>query len=368
MVAIKWRGRKKLILGGVILFAASALLSGCGEKEAPPPDVIRPIKILKLGETTGLKNLEYPGTVESAQHSRMGFEVPGRMVEFPVVEGDRLKKGDVIARLDPRDFEEDLKKQQAQAAYRKAEYERREELYKEGVDSKQVRDRALANYEMTASTVATAKKALEDTVLRAPYDGVVAAKLVKDFRNVQAKEQVVIFEDDTYLKIAVALPEVDYARLTPGLTLSERNALTDLHDVVSSVPGHSFPAQIIEIAKIADPITRTFRITLSFERPSDVIVSAGMTAKAVASVGGAKSLISGGFMIPVQAARGDEGGNSFVWTVDSSTMEVHRTEVKLGEVSGAMIQVVSGLVVGNEVAISGVGQLREGMQVGRFGG
>jgi len=363
-------GPKKLTLVGSLLvsMSMSAVLLACGDEPAPPPEVIRPIKTLKLGGTTGVSTLEYPGTIESAQHSRMGFEVAGRMVEFPVVEGARLKKGDLIARLDPRDFEQELTKQEAESGYRKVEYERRELLFKQGVDSQQVRDRALKNYEISQADVAKAKKALEDTMLRAPYDGVVAAKLVKDFRNVQAKEQVVIFEDDSFLKIAVSLPEIDYVRITPGLTLEERNAHADLKVIVSSLPGLEFPARTTEIANIADPVTRTFRVTLAFDRPADVAVTSGMTAKVVATVGGAKSLISGGFLIPVQAARGDETGEPFVWLLDGATMEVHRTEVKLGEVSGSMVHVVSGLEDGNEIAISGVGQLREGMRVARFGG
>ncbi len=367
MVAMTLRGSGRLILAGSLLVGMSAVLSACGEKPAPPAEVVRPIKTLKLGGTTGVSTLEYPGTIESARHSRMGFEVAGRMVEFPVVEGDRLKKGDLIARIDPRDFEQDLAKEEAQSGYRKAEYERSELLFNEGVDSIQTRDRALALYEVSRANVARAKKALEDTELRAPYDGVVSAKLVKDFRNVQAKEQVVIFEDDTFLKIAVALPEIDYARITPGLTLEERNAHADLKVVVSSIPGREFPARITEIANIADPVTRTFRITLAFDRPTDVAVTSGMTAKVVATAGGSKSLVSGGFLIPVQAARGDETGASFVWVLDAASMEVHRTEVKLGEVSGSMVQVVRGLEDGSEIAISGVGQLREGMVVSRFG-
>ena len=208
---------------------------------------------------------------------------------------------------------------------------------------------------------------MEDTELRAPFDGVVAIKLVKEFRNVQAKEQVVIFEDDSYMKIVVSLPEADYARLTPSLTLAERNSRADIRVEVTSIPDRKFPAHITETASAADPVTRTFRITLAFEVPTDVIVSSGMTAKVVASA----EIIDGDgttdFMIPVQAARGNEAGNAFVWAVDPVTMEVHRSAVTLGAVSGAMVRVLEGLKDGDEIATSGVGELREGMRVRRFG-
>jgi len=348
------------------LFFAAALLA-CRPEVEPPPEPVRPIKILGIGASSNSFEVEYPGIIEAAREARMAFEVAGRIIEFPVVEGDRLEKGGLIARLDPRDFEEALAKRQANSDFLKVEYERHKTLFEQGVDSKQVVDKALKNFQISASSVAQAVKALEDSELRAPFDGLVAAKLVKDFRNVQAKEQVVIFEDDSHLKIVVQLPEADYARITPGLTLAERNAGAEIEVEVTSLPGHFFPAQITEAAGVADPVTRTFRVTLAFEVPDNLNVSSGMTAKVIAST----DILSAGdaesYMIPVQAALGNEEGDAFVWIVDPETMEVHRKPVQLGSVSGSMVRVVGGLENGDEIAVSGVGQLREGMQVRRFG-
>ena len=328
---------------------------------------MRPVKILKLGGGGGSFQVEYPGLIESARTAPMAFEVSGRIIEFPVVEGDRRQKGGLLARLDPRDFEEKLAKQKANSDFLNVEFERHKTLFAEGVDSKQVLDKAQKNYEISLSSVAQAEKTLEDSQLRAPFDGVVSAKLVKDFRNVQAKEQVLIFEDDSYLKIVVSLPEADYVRITPGLTLAERNAKADIRVEVTSLPGQFFPAQITEAARTADPATRTFRVTLAFEPPESLTITSGMTAKVIAS----SEIVAGSdkdnYMIPVQAARGDETGDAFVWALDPGTMAVRRQPVKLGAVSGAMVRVVDGLSDGDEIAVSGVGQLREGMRVRRFG-
>jgi multidrug efflux pump subunit AcrA (membrane-fusion protein) len=108
-------------------------------------------------------------------------------------------------------------------------------------------------------------------------------------------------------------------------------------------------------------------MTLAFETPMDVIVTSGMTAKVVASAEVLKGDGATDFMIPVQAARGNEAGDSYVWSVDPDTMEVHRSPVKLGAVSGSMVRILGGLEDGDEIATSGVGELREGMRVRRFG-
>ena len=352
----------------IVLIGVTSGAVGCREQEAPPPEPIRPIKTLSIGGSEEGTKLEFPGTIEAARHSRMGFEVQGRVIEYPVVEGDRLKKGDLIAKLDPRDYQEAVNKAQAQADFLETELARRRQLFDQGVDSELVYDKARRNYEIQVANVATAMKALEDTELRAPFDGIVAAKLVKDFVNVAAKEPVAIFEDDSFLKIEIAIPEVDFIRMAPGLTLAERTSVANPRVILSSMANREFPARIVEIANIADPVTRTFRITLSFEKPDDLIINSGMTAKVVATSTGNERLAVGGFLIPVQAALGDEAGKAFVWRVDSETMEVHRNPGELGEMTGSRVLVMSGLSSGDEIAISGIGQLREGMRVRRFGG
>ena len=114
-------------------------------------------------------------------------------------------------------------------------------------------------------------------------------------------------------------------------------------------------------------MTRTFRITLAFETPRDVLVSSGMTAKVIVGRTAGSPSTSSSFTIPVQAAVGDEAGNAFVWILDPDSMKVSRSPVELGEVSGSMVQVIGGLKDGDQIVTSGVGQLRDGLQVRRMG-
>ena len=88
-------------------------LAGCGgsppEKEPP----IRPVKIHTVGSLEPAAMREFPGTIRAFQTAEMGFEVAGRVTEFKVLEGDSVKEGDVLARLDARDYEANLKVAQA---------------------------------------------------------------------------------------------------------------------------------------------------------------------------------------------------------------------------------------------------------------
>jgi multidrug efflux pump subunit AcrA (membrane-fusion protein) len=209
-----------------------------------------------------------------------------------------------------------------------------------------------------------AEKAYEDTILRAPFAGVVGRKLVVDFANVQAKQPILVLQDTSHLEMVVNVPERDFAvgpRATPALDeLTER---LQPFIVVSSLPDRKFPARLKELATAADPVTRTFAVTFRFATPEDVNVLPGMTAKVVVRAAGTAGDRT---LIPAHAAGGASDGEAFVWLVDPDAMTVTRRPVTLGPLQGDQVEVRSGLVAGDVVAISGVALLRDGMQVRRF--
>jgi RND family efflux transporter MFP subunit len=345
---------------------AGAVALGCGEEPAPTAPVAQPVKILTVSGAGGGVSLEFPGVISPSQNAEPAFEVPGKIVEFPVDEGQSLDEGAVIARLDPRDFQAEVDKARANLRKTETDLKRFKTLYQKGVNPKTDVERAEQFYEITEANLRTAEKALEDTVLRAPFAGTVAKKLVDDFQNVQAKQPVVILQDESTLEIDVNVPEADFARMTPGLTIEERNRRTRPSVSVSSIPGRSFPARIKEFSTTADPVTRTFKATFAFERPSDVTVRPGMTAKVTLTPSEAGAVV-GGVSIPARAVLTDETGEAFVWVIDPETMTAKRTPVVAGGLSGEDIGILSGLTGGEQIAISGVHQLRDGMRVRRFG-
>jgi RND family efflux transporter MFP subunit len=342
-----------------------ALGAGCGEEPPPPKEVARPVKILEIGAEGAARTLEYPGQVEASLHADLGFEVPGRIIELPVEEGQAVKEGEVLARLDPRDFQADLDAQRAQVRQMKTEYERAKTLFEKDVAPQQDVDRARRNLDVMEAKLRTAEKAVEDAVLRAPFDGVVARKLVKDFRNVQAKEPVLVLQDDSSLQIVANVPERDWVYARRNVPLEERERRLHPTVTVSNYPDREFPARLREAATTADPTTRTYALTLYFEVPDDVTVMPGMTASVRLDVPGA--VTGSALAIPASAVVDEGGGPPHVWRVDPDTMTVSRADVELGELSGDQIEILGGLSPGDQIAVSGVSQLREGMAVRRFG-
>lgn len=345
------------------------LIAACSEEAPPREPAVRPVKILELGGAGAVRTLEYPGQVEAAQHAEMGFEVPGRIVEFPVDEGTRVSEGDVLAKLDPRDFEADLDAARAQMRQTQTEYQRQKTLVEKEVAPQQDLDRASRNVEVAQARLRTAEKAVEDTVLRAPFEGLVARKLVRDFRNVKAKEPVLILEGDSGMEIVANVPERDwvYARrgdLSDEPSRRERERRLRPRVTVSNYPDRPFPGELREVATTADPTTRTYAVTLAFDPPDDLNVMPGMTAKITLDV--PADATGAGTSVPVSAVVDDGDGEPFVWRVDPDTMTVSRAEVRLGELSGDSIEITGGLSPGDQIAVSGVHQLHAGMTVRRY--
>ena len=345
-------------LGGLVT-------AGCGEEPAPEAPTVRPVKILEIGAGGGGITREFPGKISAAQTADVAFEVSGKIIELPVDEGQRVEEGDVLARLDPRDFESQRDAAVASERAARAEAERTRALFEADVAPKQQLDVAERNYDVMEARAATARKALEDAVLRAPFAGEVARKLVDDFANVKAKDPILILQDNSHLEIVIDIAEADYVRMQPGLDNAARTARAQPRVIVSSIPDREFPARIKELAGSADPTTRTYAATLAFDNPPDVNILPGMTAKVRIGGPGAQSALES-IWIPARAARTDDTGEAFVWVVDATSMKVQRTPVTLGELSGDLVQVTAGLEGGQQIATSGVHHLREGMQVHRL--
>ncbi|MCP3960488.1 MAG: efflux RND transporter periplasmic adaptor subunit [bacterium] len=351
------------------LTAAVLLVAGCGKEEpvAEAP-VARPVKLLAVGGESSAEARDYPGRVAAVREASVAFEVGGRIVDLPVEEGQMVRTGAVLARLDDRDFEANLAAARADRQAAEADYLRYQDLLERDAVSRRDFESRQRNFEVAKSKIDIAKKALEDTVLRAPFAGRVARKLVDDFENVQSKQAIVLLQDASALEIAIDLPEADLTRGPRGEQVEDLASAAERLQVtaevtLASAPGESFPATFRELATSADPATRTFEATFAFTPPGDVLILPGMTARVTLA---APAKAEDGVKIPSGAAVADDSGKPYVWKVDESSMTVSKAPVVLGELSGADVAVTSGLAPGDVIAVSGVHHLRAGMEITRF--
>jgi len=344
------------------LVLSLAILASCKKEEVvevePAP---RPIKIYRLGGQLGNTRPDYPGRIKAVKVVELAFEVEGRITDWNVEEGQNVKKGQILSRLDARDYQADTEAARARLRLADAEYRRESKLFASGSGTQRDLDVATRSRDVSRAELRISQKALEDTRLRAIFDGVIARKLVTDFRNVAAREPVLLLQDESMMEVVVDVPERDLAGGSQTRGVDEFNKKAKPVVELSALPGRQFPVKLTELATAADPNTRTFRATFSMAKPEGIGVLAGMTAKLVLT--GLQTTADDDFLLPVGSVVADSEAKPYVWLVDPESMTVSKQPVEVGLITGDLIVVTEGLEGGQAIAMSGVHQLVEGKQV-----
>lgn len=338
--------------------------SGCSKNEEPEaaaaPRLVKTI-VVAAPETSGVRR--FPARIDALYKAELAFRVPGTVQELPVKEGDRVVAGQLLVALDPTDYA--IVANDARATFDRAknDFERARELIKDGFISRSDFDAKEAEFKNAQAALDRAEQDLAYTRLTASFDGVVAARYVERFEEVQAKEPVLALHDNRLLEVKVDIPENVIMRLRPrgddGTQGRNRVPVTASFD---TRPGSELELTLREIATRADPKTQTFEATFTTPAPEDFLVFPGMTATVTADL--SKAAITDPVVsIPATAVTADEGLDPFVWVVDEEAMRVHRNPVEVGRLSGWSIEVTEGLAPGTRVVTAGVGYLADGMPV-----
>jgi membrane fusion protein, multidrug efflux system len=255
-----------------------AAVSPACEKEEKREVVAQPVRVHVIGDGQKMPFRSFPGEVVSPRTGRLSFEVSGRLVEFPIQNGQLVKKGDLIGQLDRADFIAARDSAQASFDAAKSNFERSESLQKRGAVAMAVLDRARQELDMADAALRTATRALEETRLLAPFDGRIANRIARELQNVRAQEQVAILEDISTLEIEINIPERDMMFGSRGLTVDDARDLVEAKAEFSTVPGRQTDIQLKTFSTRANPVSRTFLVSFAFEPPPDQNILPGMTA------------------------------------------------------------------------------------------
>ncbi len=340
------------------------LLTGC-EKETPPAavDSSRPVKtlVVQLPESGGVRS--FPARIDANRKVDLAFRVPGTVQELRVREAERVKEDDVIAELDPKDYQIVVNDRQASFDNAQNNFQRAKKLIDKGHISQMDYDRLEAEFKNTRAALEAARQDLEYTVLRAPFAGVVARRYIQRFQEVQAKEPIIALHDVEKIEVKFDVPEMIIRRLRAH-TDRDRRAAEDIKVYASfeNIPDKHFSLQFKEAATKADPKTQTFEVTYTMGQLTNATILPGMTATVTVDM--AQLAVEGpAFTVPVSAVVGDYKLDPRVWVVDSQTMTVEPRPVEVGRMQGDEIEVSEGIEAGDRLVIAGVPFLVEGMKV-----
>jgi RND family efflux transporter MFP subunit len=363
--------RLVIALSSILIAVFSLSINGCSKEEAEKKQVIRPIRTFQIPSPYQFSERNFPGQAKATQEVDLAFRVAGPLVEFPVKVGDVVKTGDIVARVDPRDFEVNVQSAQGQldnakAASRRAasEYQRELNILKQdpgatsqtAVDRKrEQRDKEIANIKSFEAGLESAKDQLQYTYLTAPFDGNVVKTYVENFENVQAKQSILRILDDSSIEMVVNISE-SLISLAPHVE--------NIKVVFDTFTDTEIPAQVKEIGTEASSTTRTYPVTLIMDQPEGIKILPGMAGKASGTLPKSMTQQNFGIEIPVSAIFTDEAsGNTFVWVVDETGPTVDKRPVEVGKIVDRGIRILSGLKEAEIIASAGVHYLFEGQKV-----
>ncbi len=343
-----------VFIGLIILF----FLCSCGKKEDVKVKPVRAVKWIILGQDNNSLFVDLPGEVQAVERAFLAFQVPGQIIELPIIIGQQVKKGQLLARLDDKNYMNELNKAKAVERKAKVDYERYKELNEKKVVSDKEYEQKRRNYVVAITNRKTAEKNENDTYLKAPFAGIIATKSVKNYQNVKAEEKIIMLQNLKKLEIVVHVPVREFTPETRGDL--------EMYAVINNFKKEKFKLKIREFSTSIDKDTMTYQVTLEMIIPENFKgrVLPGMLANVYITVKNSKA--ANGIMIPVQAVVADAKGNTFVWIVNPETYTVSKRPVVTGGLAGADILITEGIKNSEWLVTSGVHYLHPGQKVKKY--
>ncbi|WP_068314432.1 efflux RND transporter periplasmic adaptor subunit [Polycladidibacter hongkongensis] len=347
-----------LSLGGL------GLLAGCqkpaSDANAATEAAPRPAKVLQIVEQQGLYTRSFTGRVEAVQTVNMAFRVSGQLNELPVLESQRVKKGDLIAALDPTDYENILREAKVNYEQKKLDLQRYDELLKKQVISQGAFDKTRTAYDLAKVTLDKAEQNMGYTKLVAPFDAIITKRLVDNFTTVGQGNAVLRLQDVSEVQIDINVPE----------TLFAQAINSDLRSMTAEFPanpGKAYQLTYREHSTEADPVTQTYRVTLAMPYPNDLSIFPGMTASVRIDARSPHVAGNDGILLPTSAIGMNPDKTSFVWIVNGTTNAISKRAVQLGQVLGPLVTISGGVDAGETIVVAGVAHLQDGQVIQPLG-
>ncbi len=352
---VRWLGA----VIGVLLLAGgigAVLFIDWNPPPPPPPELIRPVKTAPIRNALAMPERQFPGVVQPGRTVDLAFQVSGPLVEAALELGRVVREGDVLARIDPVRFEQDVAALQPEVSRTRQERERIRGLVDRGVASDKERQDADVAYEAAVAQLTIAEQRVQDTILRAPFDALVVQRFAEESENVQAAQPVARLQNITAVDIAVDLPE--------NVVALSKGRQSEHYAVFPFAPQQRFPVAFKEASAEADPQSLTYRVIFTLSAPEDYVVLPGMTASIV-STPAALAADETRFLVPTAAIFADAEGQSCLWAVSGQGEPLHVQKATI-EIMGVLDvdSVIRGDIrEGQPVVVAGTSLLRDGQAV-----
>lgn len=349
------------------LIIIALIMMACSEEAVVQEKPIRPVKYQKVVMTATTESQTFSGVVKAKNETHMSFKVAGLISSLKVNIGDRVKKGQLIASIDPVDY--NIQVDQAVAQMNAAEsqlvkvrstYDRVEKLYESNSVSLSDYENAKAGlaatqsqYEAATNQVQAARNQSSYTRMIAPYNGIITDLPGEANEVVSAGRTIATLSSEVGPEVEVGVPEV---------IINKLKANQPVEIMLSSAPGKTFTGKIEQVAFAAGS-SPTYPVTVSIDKATED-ARPGMAAQVVFAISQSGAKGPNKLIAPVSAVGQDPDGN-FVYVLSASgdNFQAKRRQIKVGNLLPEGFEVLSGLKADEIVATAGIKTLMDGMTI-----
>lgn len=338
------------LLSRLSVFAIIGILmfSSCGEKKQKEQSVPK-VRMATVQTSMRMGKNSFPGRTQASETSSVAFKVSGTLASVPVKVGQHVTKGQVLARMDTRDYEVQLNATKAEYESIKAECERVIALYKDKGTSQNNYDKARYGLEQITMKLKHAKDELADCVIRAPFDGYVQSVLHEAYETIGAGMPVVTLFTSSGTEVVINIPAAEYQRVKD---FAQFKASFDV------LRDETFNLRMLNMAQRANA-SQLYEVHLLIEN-ADKRITPGMTAMVEVFY-----KENGELPVEIPAAAVFEIDNrSHVYVYDAASGTIHKREIRVAALqSDGHVRVIKGLKAGEKIAALGVHMLKDGQKV-----
>ena len=339
------------------------LLFGCDKPSVEPRQDQPLVKVQQVKSGKQSPKLTFPAVASAADKSVLSFRLAGEVIQILVRSGDRVKQGQVLARLDPSDFKLEVDDAQAKYNVINSQYRRSATLLKNGYLPQSQFDELKAKRSIAKANLDLAQLQLSFTVLKAPFSGVISIVPVEQFENIKVGQQMMNIHSTDSVDIEIQAPDMIYSKqsildVDQGQRATAKAILPN---------GEKYAVTLKEFTTEPEPTSGSFLVTLTMPMPKDQFILDGMSIEVEADAQKLQVYTIGQQIVPLEALFNLDGDdlaslNKYVWVL-SADNTVSKRQIVTDKVVPEGVRLKSGVKEGEIVVVTGVNRLRDGQKV-----
>ena len=345
--------------GFLIALIAMATLAGCGDSSELEQKEERAtvVQLTEVKTAAGENTFTFPAKVMAKTTVDLSFRVGGRLDSINLPEGQFVKKGSLLAKLDPKPFQRAVRMAEVRLKQAKLELERVTTIATKGIGSEKSVDNAQVGYDLAEIGLENARADLGYSTQRAPFNALISKRLIENKGFIKAGTAIARLQDLSSIHFKFDVPE-------RVISNYRRDQVSLASAYIDGAIDKSFNITYVEHSTEPNPISQTYEVVYAMKAPKGLDITPGI--RATVTVSGDANSMPVVLGVPINAIMTSNDDKLYVWAVDNETMRIHKKQVMVGPMAAGWVVVLTGLEPGQQVVSAGVSQMSEGLLVRPF--